>query len=75
MLPEEAAQKLDDVFEELFKCEILPTAFENEYRNISGEPARFQVGDEIWIDGTTVVKTSDGWREKPSAFPVAMAVT
>jgi hypothetical protein len=74
MLPEEAAQRLDDVFEKLFNCEMLPTVFEDEYRS-SGEPAKFQIGDEIEIDGIRVIKTPDGWREKPREFPVVMAVT
>jgi hypothetical protein len=63
MLPEEAAQKLDDVFEKLFDCEMLPTGFDEEYRN-SGESPRFRIGDEVVIDGTTVVKTPEGWREQ-----------
>lgn len=74
MTPEEAAQKLDDAFEELFKCGVLPTVLEPEYRT-SGEPARFQIGDEIEIDGATVVKDSDGWRLKQRPFTVVTVTT
>jgi hypothetical protein len=60
MAPVELAQSLDEVYELMFERGLVPHAARQLPSEI-GETLRFEVGDEMVIDHTTVAKTSEAW--------------